>query len=249
MRKRSFAAAAASLALMLECFFAAPAFAATTTVTASTQPIVAWSETTTGSLTLVPNYTANAVTNPTGIATIVAGSANGYSGNGGGESCNSTISQSGTFINFGIVYLPISPNITACDYQNAMLAIVTTNDSNGWKVQQQLQIAPSSNFILCAVFPQAAVTQTLPLTTSNVTGGLNTTQPGLNIDESTCAGSGQETLGNNNYSPGLNTLIPTTSSTGTQTYYQGEDVLLLVTASTVAVTSYSVTMNVTLTLN
>jgi len=247
MRIRSFAAAAAaaaaSLALLLEGLFAAPAFATTTTLTASTQPIVAWSESTTGSLTLVPNYTANAVTNPSGLGTIIAASSPGYSGNSG-EACTASFAQSGNFINYGVVYNPITPAVTACDYQNAMLAIVTTNDTNGWTVTQQLQIAPSSNIILCAVFPQVQVVKTLPLTTSSFIG----TSPAIN--ESSCTGTGQETLGNTNNTPGVNTLIPTPNATGTATgtFYQGEDVLLLITGA-IATTSYTVTMNVTLTLN
>jgi hypothetical protein len=245
---RSFAIAVASAALVFGCLFAAPASATTTTVTAATQPIVAWSQTTTGSLTLVPNYTANGVTNPTGIATIVSGTANGYSGSvaAGGESCNPTISQSGTFINFGIVYEPIGSNVTACDYQNALLAIVTTNDTN-WTVTQQLQIATSTYFTLCALFPQASVQTSLPLTTSNITGGANSNLK-YNIDESACytTGYAQEPIGTQNVTPTAQTLIPYQGAAGT--FYQGEDVLLLVTGPATP-TSYSVTMNVTLTLN
>jgi hypothetical protein len=247
MRTRSFAAAAASLALVLEGLFAAPAFATTTTVTAATQPIVAWSESTTGSITLVPNYTANAVTNPSGIGSIVSatGSAT-YMGNAanGGLSCTASFAQSGNFINYGVVFSPITGKTSACDYQNAMLAIVTTNDTNGWTLTQQLQIAPSDGFALCAVFPQVQVVKTLPLTTSSFTG------TSAAINETTCSGTGQEVLGSGSNTPGVNTLIPNPNATGTTTgtFYQGEDVLLLVTAQVVP-TSYSVTMNVTLTLN
>jgi hypothetical protein len=249
MRTRSFVALAASLALVLEGFFAAPAFATTTTITSSTQPIVAWSESTTGSITLVPNYTANAVTNPSGFATVVgAGGSAAYSGygtgSGNGESCTASVSQSGNFINFGVVYAPIGTNRTVCDYQNAMLAIVTTNDTNGWTLTQQLQIAPSTDFILCAAFPQVQVVKTLPLVTSSYT------YSSAAINETGCTGTGQETLGSGDLTPGLNTLIPNPNATGTTTgtFYQGEDALLII-SGTPATTTYTVTMNVTLTLN
>jgi len=249
MRTRSFVAAAtASLALVLQGLFAEPAFASTTTVTSSTQPIVAWSESTTGSLTLVPNYTANGVTNPSGFGSVVAATTtNAYSGYLGGESCSMSVAQSGTFINYGLVYAPIGTARTVCDYQNAMLAIVTTNDTNGWTVTQQLQIAPSSDFILCATFPQVQVVKTLPLTTSSYTGA------SAAINETSCSGGGQETLGFADLTPGLNTLIPNPNATGTTTgtFYQGEDVILIISnnPSPPATTTYSVTMNVTLTLN
>jgi len=245
MNLRSSVAAAASLALVLTSLFAVPASATTTTVTASTQPIVAWSESVTGSITLVPNYTANAVTN-TNNATIVGatGSTTYSGGNAGYPECTSSVPQSGTYIYFGIVYLPFTGKYSNCDYQNAMLAIVTTNDTSGWTLTQQLQIAPSTGFTLCAVFPQSTLTKTLPLTTSNITG----TSPSIN--ETSCSGSGQQTLGSGDTTPSVNTLIPNNNSTGTEsgTFYQGEDVLLIVSPG-VATTTYTDVMNVTLTLN
>jgi hypothetical protein len=245
MNLRSSAAAAASIALALTSLFAVPASASTTTVTASTQPIVAWSESVTGSITLVPNYTANAVSSSSNASIVAASGSTTYSaGNAGHPSCTASVPQSSNYIYFGIVYLPIGAAYTNCDYQNAMLAIVTTNDTSGWTLTQQLQIAPSNGFTLCAVFPQSTLTKTLPLTTSNITG------TSASINETSCSGSGQQTLGSNDNTPVLNTLIPNNNSTGTEsgTFYQGEDVLLIVNG-VVATTTYTDVMNVTLTLN
>jgi hypothetical protein len=251
MKTRSLVAA--SLALLFGCSLLAPASATTTTIVGSANPIVAWSESTTGSITLVPNYTANAVTNPSGFGTIVSATNAGYMGGSPYfETCSGSVAQSGTFINYGVVYAPISTNITSCDYQNALLAIVTTNDTNGWTVTQQLQIAPSTGFTLCALNEQGYVTKTLPLTVSALTS--TSTEINESVSPTPCAGSHsgftQEVIGSQNNTPGNNTLIPYPNATATTTgtFYAGEDMLLEING-TVAATSYTVTMNVTLTLN
>jgi hypothetical protein len=240
MRLRSLAAAA--FALLIGSASLSPASAATTTVTASTQPIVEWSASVTGTLQLNPNYVSsgsiatNGQTNSSGIGTVVAALGSGYSP--AGNNCQSNPTQTSNIINFGNVSLPIGSNVTACDYKNALAIEVTTNDTTGWSVTQQLTIAIGSDFILCAI-PNGSLTASgTAVPTSSATS--------TTAEETSC-GSGQETLGNNNATPPLNQII-TTQTNKSGTYFQGEDAELLV-SGTPATTSYSVQMNVTLTLN
>jgi hypothetical protein len=244
MRLRSLAAA--TVALLIGSASLAPARAATTTVTAGTQPIVAWSESVTGTLQLNPNYVSsaniatNGQTNSSGIGTVVAGT-NGAQYTTAPNNCQTNPAQSSNIINFGNVSLPYSSGTTttACQYENALAIEVTTNDTTGWSVTQQLTIAVGSGFILCAI-PNGSLTASgTPVPASSATA--------TTASETTCGGS-QETLGNANATPPLNTIIATqTNKSGT--FYQGEDAELIVTSATVATTSYSVQMNVTLTLN
>jgi hypothetical protein len=236
--------AAATFALLIGGVSLVPASASTTTVTASTQPIVAWSESVTGTLQLNPNYQSTTVlatngqTNPSGVGSVIAGTTPATTYSQSPNNCQTNPTQTSNIINFGAVSLPYSGFTTACDYKNALAIEVTTNDTTGWSVTQQLQIAVGTGFILCAI-PNGALTASgtaVPASTATAT----------TASETTC-GSGQQTLGNANATPPVNTIIATqTNKSGT--FYQGEDAELIV-SGTPATTSYSVQMNVTLTLN
>jgi hypothetical protein len=240
MMKRSLVTA--SLALLLGCALLGHASASTTTITGNTNPIVAWSQSVSGTLTLIPNYTALGVTNGSGFGTIIPATNAGYSGNAN-QSCTPSVAQTGNVINYGLVYLPLGANYTVCDYKNALLTEVVTNDTTGWNVTQQLALAPSNGFRLCSIANGGGLTTVIPLTLSTQTSA------SAAINEQNCTGA-QQTLGADNTTPALNTLIPTQSGAGASgTFYSGEDVLLIVEPVGVTTTTYSVTMNVTLTLN
>jgi hypothetical protein len=217
---------------------------ASTTVNGSANPIVSWNASTTGTLYLYPNYNpSTGQTNVSGIGTVVAATNAGYTGAGG---CTSAPTQTSNIINYSNVSVPTGTNVTACDYKNALSIGVQTNDAVGWNVTQQLQLAPGTGFTLCALPNGSLYSGTpsagSPMPSSSITGA------SAAINEGSCSGSGQQTLGTNSTTPALNTIIATqTSATGT--YYQGEDVLLLLTATTIAIGTYSATMTVTLTLN
>jgi spore coat protein U-like protein len=68
------------------------------------------------------------------------------------------------------------------------------------------------------------------------------------INETSCAGTGQLTLGTGNTVPTAQTIIPTGAG-ASGTFYMGQDVLLLLTSSTLSMGTYTDTMTVTLTLN
>jgi len=237
---RSFVAFTALV--IIACAVAVPASANTTTVTGSVNPIVEWNAATTGTLNLYPNYVASTgVTNGSGIGSVVAATNAGYTGASG---CTAAPAQTSNIIDFMNVSVPTGTNTTACDYQNALSINVSTNDTTGWNVTQNLQLAPGAGFTLCAILngslysgtPRAAA----PMGASSATGS------SASINETSCAGS-QETLGKNNTTP--TTVTPITNQTTAGTFFQGEDVLLLLTSTTISVGSYTANMTVTLTLN
>jgi hypothetical protein len=232
-----------ALTLIVVGAFANPA-CASTTVLGSANPIVVWNASTTGTLTLHPNYNpASGSSLASGIGSVVAATNAAFTGTLG---CTSSPAQSSNVIDFSSVSAPTGTNTTACDYKNALAIGVQTNDSTGWNVTQQLQLAPGNGFTLCALPNGTLYTGTpsvgLPMPSSAITGA------SAAINETSCAGSGQQTLGTNSTTPALNTIIATqTSATGQ--FYQGEDVLLLLTSNSLTIGSYSATMTVTLTLN
>ncbi len=217
---------------------------ASTTISGSANPIVSWNAATTGTISLYPNYNpSTGQTLVSGVGSVVAATNAGFTGTTG---CTSAPTQTSNIINYSDVSVPTGTNTTACDYKNALSIGITTNDTVGWNVTQQLQLAPGNGFTLCALPNGSLYTGTpsagSPMTASAITG------TSAAINETTCSGSGQETLGTNSTTPALNTIIATqTNKSGT--YYQGEDVLLLLTSTTIAIGTYSATMTVTLTLN
>jgi len=232
----------ASLALLMMSALIVPV-SASTTISGSANPIVEWGAATTGTLLLNPNYSpSTGQTLGSGIGSVVAATNAGFTGTPG---CTSAPAQTSNVINYSQVEAPAGTNTTACDYKNALAIEVQTNDAVGWNVTQQLQLAPGTGFTLCAL-PNGSLfvgtpTAGAPMPSSAIAGG------SAAINETTCAGSGQETLGTNSTTPALGQIIANQTTTGT--FYQGEDVLLLLTSSTIAIATYSATMTVTLTLN
>jgi hypothetical protein len=216
---------------------------ASTTVIGSATPIVQWNASTTGTLQLNPNYNpASGQTLASGIGSVVAATNAGFTGTTG---CTSAPAQTSNIVNYANVSAPTGVNTTACDYKNALAIGVVTNDTTGWNVTQQLQIAPGNGFTLCALPNGTLFTGTPTAGTPMTASSIIATSAAIN--ETTCAGGGQETLGTNSVTPPLNTIITTRTTAGT--FFQGEDVLLLLTSNTLTIGNYSATMTVTLTLN
>jgi hypothetical protein len=239
MNMRSCIATVVSVSLLA---FANAALASTTVV-GSAAPIVQWNASTTGTLQLNPNYNpASGQTLASGIGSVVAATTAGFTGTTG---CTAAPAQTSNVVNYSNVGVPTGTNTTACDYKNALAIGVVTNDTTGWNVTQQLQLAPGNGFTLCALPNGTLFTGTptagSPMTASAITGAAAA------INETTCSGGGQQTLGTNSVTPALNTIITTRTTAGT--FFQGEDVLLLLTSNTLAIGNYSATMTVTLTLN
>jgi hypothetical protein len=210
----------------------------TTTVTAGTNPIVMWNAQTTGTLTLFPNYVASTgMTNSSGTGSVVTATNSGFTGGG----CTASPAQTSNIIDFSRVIPPTAGNTTACDYQNALSIEITTNDTNGFTLSEELGLAPGTGFTLCSLPNDTTFVKStaLPL------GASTATSTSASINETSCAGANQVTLGSGNTTP----TATSGSQTGSGTYFIGQDVLLLITSSTVALQSYSATLTVTLTLN
>jgi hypothetical protein len=211
-------------------------------VTSGVNPIVKWNASTTATLNLYPNYkTTTGQTNGSGVASIIAATNSGYTGTAG---CTSAPTQSGTTDDFSSVEKPTGTNTTACDYQDALSVGVTTNSTN-WNVTEEMQSGPGTGFTLCGLINGTLYSGTpsagSPMTGSTITG------TSAAINETSCSGSGQLTLATGNSTPTSQTLVATQAVAGT--YYIGQDVLLLVTSSTVSIASYSDILTVTLTFN
>jgi hypothetical protein len=239
MLPRRLVGAVAALALVAS---AAPAFASTT-VTGTANPIVEWNQASTGTLNLYPNYvTTTGQTNVSGIGSIVAGSNSNFTG---GAGCTAAPAQTSNIINYSNIYAPVSGYTTACDYKNALSVGVTTNDTNGWNVTEILQLGPGAGIYLCGILNGSMYTGT-PSSGSPMTGSSATTTS-ASINETSCSGGGQLTIGAASATPTSQTIIATNTNSGT--FYQGMDVVMLLTNTTYTSGSYSDTMTVTLTLN
>ncbi|HTW83972.1 MAG TPA: hypothetical protein VMD91_07905 [Candidatus Sulfotelmatobacter sp.] len=222
---------------------ARPAAATTTTVYGSGNPIVEWNQATTGTLNLYPNYsTTTGQTNVSGIGSIVAASNAAFTG---GAGCTASPAQTSNIIDFSDVYAPAAGKTTGCDYKNALSIGVTTNDTNGWNVTELLQLGPGAGIYLCGI-PNGTMYTGTPSAASPMTGSSATTTS-ASINETTCAGTGQLTIGAGSATPTAQTIIAT--NTGSGTFYMGQDVLMLLTNTTYASGAYSDTMTVTLTMN
>lgn len=210
-------------------------------MSAPTNPIVTWNATLTGSVNLYPNYDpTTGVSKSTGVGSVVAAANTGFTGSTG---CTAAPAQSGTTIDFSNVLPPASGKTTACDYQNALSIGVTTNDTNGWSVAEQVSLAPGTGFTLCGIKNGAFVSTP---STGTPMGASTATTTSTSINETAC-GTGQLTLGSGNTTPTSQSV--SSSSTSVGTYYLGQDVLLLLAYGTYTPGSYTSTMTVTLTLN
>jgi hypothetical protein len=198
-----------------------------------------WNAQATGTLTLFPNYVATTgMTNPSGIGSVVAAANAGFTGAIG---CTAAPTQTSNIVNFATVSAPATGNTTACDYKNALSIEVSSNDPNGFTVSEQLGIAPGTGFVLCGL-PNGPLVGTP--STSSPMGASTATSTSTSINETSCSGSGQITLGSGNTTPASTSV----SSSSTGTFFEGQDVLLLV-APGVAIGTYSSTLTVTLTIN
>jgi len=216
---------------------------ASTTVTGTSNPIVEWNQAATGTLNLYPNYvTTTGQTNVSGIGAIVAASNTNFTG---GAGCTAAPAQTSNIINFSDVYAPVTGYTTGCDYKNALSVGVTTNDTSGWNVSEILQLGPGTGIYLCGILNGSMYTGT-PSSGSPMTGSSATTTS-ASINETSCSGTGQLGIGLASATPTSQTIIATNTNSGT--FYQGMDVLMLLTATTYTSGTYSDTMTVTLTLN
>lgn len=217
---------------------------ASTTVNASTTPIVSWNASTTGSITLYPNYSASTGQTNGSVGSVVAASGAGYNGAG----CTTAPAQSSNFIDYSIV-APSTTLVTTCDYKNALSIGVTVNSSGtpSWTVSEQLTLAPGTGFTLCSLL-NGGTTGTAAFTALPTGSGITGSSTAINESSCSTATNNQYTLGVGSTTPSAINLTPTAKTT-TGTAYTGQDILLLIAAGTYTTGSYSTTLNVTLTLN
>lgn len=154
---------------------------------------VKWNIAATGTLALNQNYSAAGAAQTT-APTIVSMAAMP-----GGASCTAAGAGSevaGT-VNFGSIAPPSSGTAnSACQYKNAINAVVTTNDSNGWSITEALSAALGAGYGLCAIANGftwgAAAGATMSATQSAATNaiapsGTNTCAAGANALSTTAA--------------------------------------------------------------
>lgn len=239
-----FARLAATLAALAAFACAGAAASASTTITGNVNPIVKWNTQITGTLNLAPNYDpTTGATKATGIGAVQAATNALFTGTPG---CTPAPAQSGILIDFSNVQLPTAGNTTACDYKNALAIGVTTNDTTGWNVTEQLNLVPGTGITLCSL-PNGTLFAGTPTAGSPMPATAVAAGSAAAINETSCAGGGQLTLGTGSGSPTAQTIVPTQVASGT--FYRGQDVLLLLTSSTLPSGTYSTTLTVTLTLN
>jgi hypothetical protein len=132
-----------------------------------------WSVAATASMTLVTNYTA-------GVAAAQGVGANSLQPSAAGVCANQAAETA-----FTMTFGSITPAVAAavgCNYQRAVAATVTTNDSLGYVITEFLDQAPTAGITFCAFKNNVGVA------TANAPASVNAAAPAAFAG--TCAGTG-----------------------------------------------------------
>jgi hypothetical protein len=137
---------------------------------------VKWNIAATGTLALNQNYSAAGAAQTTAPAIV------SMAVMPGGASCTAAGagSEAAGTVNFGAIAPPSGGAAnSACQYKNAINAVVTTNDTAGWSITEALSAAMPAGYALCAI-PNgftwgAAAGATMSATSSAAANAVNPT--------------------------------------------------------------------------